>query len=246
MEFALTDRLRAALELVSGDATELSHLRRADAHSITLEHVQLLSSLLRRRQEPAPHVWVRWTAPTPATARAMMLTHVHPQPQVHELLQGAAPQLPARATKREPHPDLAPRLERLRNAQANREYAAMLGDVSGSSSAEKEEDTMASYKSQMGVGLNLIVSMGTMYIVGHYAGGTAEEPNGPRAVTCGLVLCILTMLVEVLLFVIGATRLDAKSHRRNQAAALGAGSNDLTKVRDNYGAKATRSSRKEH
>ena len=79
MEFALTDRLRAALELVSGDATELSHLRRADAHSITLEHVQLLSSLLRRRQEPAPHVWVRWTAPTPATGDRAQATQPKPQ-----------------------------------------------------------------------------------------------------------------------------------------------------------------------
>jgi len=75
MEFALTDRLRTALELVSGDAA-LSHLLRADAHSITLEHVQLLSSLLRKCQEPAPHVWVRRPAATVDSPRDAQTTPI--------------------------------------------------------------------------------------------------------------------------------------------------------------------------
>jgi len=139
------------------------------------------------------------------------------------------PQLPAKPEKHAPHPELAPRMEQLRAAQASREYAAMMGDVHGHNDDGSVDIEMASYKSQMGVGLNLIVSMGTMYIVGHYAGGTDEEPNGPRAVLFGLVLCILTMFIEVTLFIIGASRMDAKAQLRAEAAAKGHGS-DLTRV----------------
>ena len=65
-----------------------------------------------------------------------------------------------------------------------------------------------------------------------------------QAVICGLALCILTMLIEVTLFVIGATRVDTKTHRRAQAAAQGTGS-DLTRLQEHYG-KASRSGPREH
>ena len=55
-----------------------------------------------------------------------------------------------------------------------------------------------------------------------------------QAVLCGLALCILTMLVEVTLFIIGASRVDAKSHRRSQAAAKGL-SSDLARLQETYG-----------
>ena len=118
------------------------------------------------------------------------------------------PQLPDKPEKRAPHTELAPRLERLRAAQEAREYAAMMGDVHGHNNDGSVDLEMSSYKSQMGIGLNLVVSMGTMYTVGHYAGGTAEEPNGPRAVLFGLVLCIGTMLIEVTLYIISASRME--------------------------------------
>jgi len=63
---------------------------------------------------------------------------------------------------------------------------------------------------QLAVGANLLVSMGTMFAVGYYAGGTDEAPHGPRATMCGLASCIGTMLVEMTLFLIGASRIDAK------------------------------------
>ena len=45
----------------------------------------------------------------------------------------------------------------------------------------------------------------------------------------GLALCILTMFIEVTLFIIGASRMDAKAQLRAEAAAKGHGS-DLTRV----------------
>ena len=141
------------------------------------------------------------------------------------------PQLPAKPEKRAPHPELAPRLERLRAAQEAREYAAMMGDVHGHNNDGSVDIEMSSYKSQMGIGLNLVVSMATMFTVGFYAGGTEAEPRGTRALACGLVLAIATMGVEMALFVIGASRVDAKVHKREAAAAT----HDLTRVRDHYG-----------
>ena len=43
------------------------------------------------------------------------------------------------------------------------------------------------------------------------------------------MLCILTMFIEVTLFIIGASRMDAKAQRRAEEAANGHGS-DLTRM----------------
>ena len=51
-----------------------------------------------------------------------------------------------------------------------------------------------------------------------------------QAIVCGLVLCILTMLIEVTLFVIGSSRVDAKVAQR-EARAVGSGASaDRTKL----------------
>jgi len=71
--------------------------------------------------------------------------------------------------------------------------------------------------------------MGTMFIVGAYAGGTEAEPYGVRAVVCGLVLMILTLVIEITLFLIGAIRVDSLVDKREQRAR-GRGVMDRTKV----------------
>lgn len=217
MEFALTDRLAAAVRraLDGATAAEADWLRRytrADACVISLDDVERLSALLRAR---------------PADADGSE----RPPRWVHELLVGAAPVLPAFASERKPHPALEPRLAALRAEQENREYAEMIGDVCAQRNPGRDTAEMATYRSQMGVGLNLVVSMATMFTVGFYAGGTEAEPRGTRALACGLVLAIATMGVEMALFVIGASRVDAKVHKREAAAAT----HDLTRVRDHYG-----------
>ena len=100
---------------------------------------------------------------------------------VHELLSCAAPVLPQRPAKAPPHPELEARIHKLRAAQEDRQYAAMVGGLVGGEDADSRNAAeMNTYRSQMGVGLNLIVSMGTMFTVGCYGGGTAEEPYGAR------------------------------------------------------------------
>ena len=211
-EFSLTPTLRdavaRALALADGDtASALQRYARADATEITLDDVQTLSDALRQ-QKAEPPVWV------------------------HELLQGAAPVLPVFAQQRAPHPDLEPRLRTLRAEAENREYAAMVGNVVSSKHTGREEAEMTTYKSQMGVGLNLIVSMATMFTVGYYMGGTKEEPHGSRALFCGLACMLVTMAVEMALFLIGASRTDAKMEKR--AKTRHRDKHDMTQIPDHY------------
>ena len=210
--FSLTPTLRDAVEralaLADGDtASALQRYARADASEITLDDVQLLSDALRR-QKAEPPLWV------------------------HELLQGAAPVLPVFAQQRTPHPDLAPRLRALRAEAENREYAAMVGNVVASKHAGRDEAEMTTYRSSLMVGVNLIVSMATMFTVGYYMGGTKEEPHGQRALFLGLLLMLATMAVEMALFLIGASRTDAKVEKREKTRHRD--KHDLTQIPDHY------------
>jgi Na+/melibiose symporter-like transporter len=135
-----------------------------------------------------------------------------------------------RASKAAPHPELAPRLEALRAAQEDREYARMVGTLAKDENvAARDAAEMSTYRSQLGVGVNLIVSMATMFTVGCYAGGTEEEPYGARAIMCGLALMLLAMGVEMSLFLIGAIRVDEKVHKR-EASGKTKGVKDRTKL----------------
>ena len=113
--FGLSPRLRTALEraqeLVDSASEDSAALAAAAREgSIALAEVSTISRLLKEHQAPGP-VWV------------------------HELLLGASPVLQAVAQRAPAHPDLAPRLARLRAAEEDREYARMVG------SAGQDEDT---------------------------------------------------------------------------------------------------------
>ena len=147
------------------------------------------------------------SAPSTRRKQWMMARQSQPLPPlyVHELLAGAAPILPERAAKPPPHPSLAPRLEALRAAQEDREYAKLIGRSLGrdDTSVGRDEAEMATYRSQLGVGVNLIVSMATMFIVGAYAGGVEGEPFLVCVRPSQGSLMLLTMAVEMSLFLIG-------------------------------------------
>lgn len=220
MRFRITPLLKSALESTVEHAAEDT----ADAFrhslregSIEIADVRQLSSLLLSRHAQAMDDGKAIAAASPL--------------YVHELLAGAAPILPERAAKPPPHPSLAPRLEALRAAQEDREYAKLIGGSLGrdDTSVGRDEAEMATYRSQLGVGVNLIVSMATMFIVGAYAGGVEGEPFlGVRATVCGLALMLLTMAVEMSLFLIGAIRVDQQVHNRELRAKKGV--RDRTKL----------------
>jgi len=167
--------------------------------SVTLTDVQLVSRLLRAH--PAESICGCW---------------------VHELLRGATPLLPERAAKPPPHPDLGPRLERLRAVQADRDYARMIrGSKADPDSIGRDAAEMNTYRSQLAVGANLIVSMGTSFIVGAWCGGTEKEPYGVRAVLSGTALMIITLGIEITLFLIGAIRVDKVVDERERKSKRG-------------------------
>ena len=205
------------------DAEALGKCR--DEGSLSIADVRLLSRVLRDAAD--------------GTQQSVPLIDRDPI-WVHQLMEGARPLLPARATKPPPHPDLEPRLRKLRAAEEDRQYAKMVGSLASSSDeASRDAAEMNTYRSQISVGLNLIVSMATMFVVGCYGGGTEEEPMGVRAVVCGLALMILTLAIEMALFLIGATRVDAKVHKREQVAQ-GRGLMDRTRLTQVYSSAALR------
>lgn len=230
MRFTLTPRLRDALArgraLIDDACDDAKAFATAEREgSIELSEVVTLSKLLQSACS---------SDEKDASAAAAAKADAHsPSPQwLHELLLGAAPVLPARAERAPAHPSLAPRLAVLRAAQEDRDYAKMVGSgmARDEDAAARDVAEMATYRSQMGVGLNLLVSMATMFTVGAYAGGTADEPFGIRAVICGLALMLLAMAIEMSLFLIGAVRVDAKVHKR-ETRAKARGVTDRTKLR---------------
>lgn len=235
LRFALTEPLRAKLEsaIVTLSAAPSASSSASDdvvafqsalcEGSINLQDAKSLSAHLRAEAKAA--------AAKESDPEAAAATLNQPLQFVHELLQGAAPVLPERTPKPPPHPSLAPRLEKLRAAQEDREYAKLIGRNLARDATSDGRDTaeMATYRSQLGVGVNLIVSMATMFIVGAYAGGVEGEPFlCVRATICGLILMLLTMAVEMSLFLIGAIRVDDQVHKREQRAKKGL--SDRTKL----------------
>lgn len=226
----LDEALLAATPLATNADAAATLKQCAREESISLAEVQLISRLLIGEEACSSSASASGdasstsggpAAPAPAATRPLY---------INELLLGAAPVLPAMAAKPPAHPALAPRLDRLRAAQEDREYAKMVGGVlKDEGAAERDAAEMSTYRSQVGVGINLIVSMATMFTVGAYAGGTDEEPFGVRAVICGLALMLLTMAVEVSLFLIGAVRTDNMVHKR-ESRAKARGVADRTKL----------------
>lgn len=215
----LSDALAAA-QLLAQSTDDVATLAACSREStMALAEVQLISRLLLHR-----------AADDSASTRQPSADAVPPPRFVHELLFNAKPVLPAKTEKTPAHPALAPRLDKLRAAQEDREYARMVGGVvRDAAAAERDAAEMSTYRSQLGVGVNLIVSMATMFTVGAYAGGTEAEPFGVRAVCCGLALMLLAMAVEVSLFLIGAIRVDNKVHKR-EAQAKARGVSDRNKL----------------
>ena len=57
----------------------------------------------------------------------------------------------------------------------------MVGDICcNKTGSDRDAAEMSTYRSSISVGVNLIVSMATMFCVGFYAGGTEAEPHGVR------------------------------------------------------------------
>jgi len=192
------------------------------ATQVTLADVRALASQLRLHAPAEPARWV------------------------HELVQGS--QLlggPAERAVRERDPALVKRLEKLDAARQNEEYARMVRDITNHGAAKEKLSTeIASFKASMGVGVNLLVSVATMFTAGWFvtknsigAGATDVLP-----IIGGLAAAAATLLLETWLFVIRTSRVDKEASKRDAVrqnalkrnAQQAAEYSDLSRIHDHY------------
>eukprot|EP00898_Chlorokybus_atmophyticus_P007961 jgi/Chlat1/8166/Chrsp76S07614 len=146
---------------------------------------------------------------------------------LHEITAGSRVVLKSPAP-REKSPELVERLEQLRTAAEDRAYAAMVSDVPGAGMATPENTAMrggeggegdqdvellGTYRQQLGFGMQVIVAMGTLYMLGLYVGRRLFDDAALQYLV-GVVGLILGMLAETCLFIIRQARLDEKSAAR--------------------------------
>ena len=92
-------------------------------------------------------------------------------------------------------------------------YDAMVKDVDPSVSS-KDYVYMSTYTDQLGLGVNTVVLMGTLFALGYYvgtklAGGSGRDPGQNVLPLClGLAGASLGMILETLLFMIRNNRAD--------------------------------------
>lgn len=108
----------------------------------------------------------------------------------------------------ERNPQFEAHLARLREAQAQREYNAMISNLASSQDIANRQahSELASASASTSVGINLIASMISLYLAGYfvYQWSYPSSIVGPHI--AGLFASIAIMLVEFWLFVIRSTR----------------------------------------
>lgn len=211
----------------SGAAAEHADVRELlvrvrGAAQVTLTDVRALSAQLRAHAPAAPLCWV------------------------HELVSGS--RLlggPADRVVRERDPVLARRLEKLEVARENEEYARMVRDITSQDvSKEKVSAEIASFKASMSVGVNLLVSVATMFTAGWFVtkNATGAGPTDVMPIIGGLAAAAATLLLETWLFVIRTSRVDTQASKRDTArqnalkrsAQESQEYSDLSRIHDHY------------
>ena len=136
------------------------------------------------------------------------------------LLRGAhferAPPPPAAPAETRARDELEARREALRRREAEREYRRMTRNVAPASSAPRPIDSFGAAWKQASIGVNVIVAMFTMFLVGYVAGHGVSSKLEHRLL-CGLAAAIVIMIVEMVLFVIR----NEEAERRAKAHAAG-------------------------
>jgi rhodanese-related sulfurtransferase len=168
--------------------------RFAGASQVTLSDVRALAEQLRAHAPNAPVQWL------------------------HELTAGSALlSVPAGRVARERDPALVKRLERLEIARQNEDYARMVKDITNRDAAKEKQSTeIASFKASMGVGVNLLVSVATMFTAGWFVtkNATGAGPTDVVPIIGGLAGAAATLLLETWLFVIRTSRVDTHVSKR--------------------------------
>lgn len=121
--------------------------------------------------------------------------------------------------------------EILRAKYEEKEYQKLVKSLEKpSTSLDLAENAMKSYSNQLSMGLSIIASMATVFVVSYYLAGTAGANSMMQAVS-GLVGMIVIMIIEVVLIVIRTNDIDAHVAKRQKA--------ETRKKEKAWGARAT-------
>ncbi|KAK9804939.1 hypothetical protein WJX73_001051 [Symbiochloris irregularis] len=117
-------------------------------------------------------------------------------PWLHLACQGSRLILP-RPKARVKSPELLARLARLQKEQESREYNKLVHDITKEERNAKEaaENSLVTYKEQLGFGVHVVVMMGTLYAVGHVAGMSLSKNKAHHAAG-GLLGLVIALFLE--------------------------------------------------
>mmetsp|Transcript_6682 Transcript_6682/g.16996 ORF Transcript_6682/g.16996 Transcript_6682/m.16996 type:complete len:243 (-) Transcript_6682:717-1445(-) len=136
-------------------------------------------------------------------------------PWLQEVCEGTTFSYRAPETKHKPNPEFRRKMEELRTRIENEKYAEMVKDVERTGDGDNDSLYLASYKEQIGFGLNVVVLMGTLFALG-YAVGLKISTNPTIPLVGGLAGSIAALIMETTLFVIRSDRSQRASERRTK------------------------------
>lgn len=134
----------------------------------------------------------------------------HSRPSLRQLLAGSA------FVFRSPQPrqkseELLARLEKLQDMVDRKAYNDIVKDVARN---EEEPEYFSSFKDQLGLGLHVIVTMFTGYLVGYAFFRSQFAGNPVLHAAGGIVGMVIGMLVETLLFIIRSSKFEEPKFKK--------------------------------
>jgi hypothetical protein len=111
---------------------------------------------------------------------------------------------------------LEARLVQLRKQHADMEYADSVANITTRTRKEAQRDPFSSYKGQMGIGLDLIVTMFTLFVLFYslasfYYPGSA---NYSYHLVCGLIGLVIGLIIDAILLIIRSDHNDKMIKRK--------------------------------
>eukprot|EP00871_Galdieria_phlegrea_P000400 jgi/Galph1/1360/GphlegSOOS_G6010.1 len=115
-------------------------------------------------------------------------------------------------------PELEKRLEMLRTQQESKRYREMVKDVDPrirQETADSSQLPFHSFREQLALGLQVMISMATGFIFGYYIGWKITKSN-TWALINGLVFFILAMFVDVILIITGIVSKEMMNSKQSR------------------------------
>jgi len=202
MEVSVTTTIRSSVELLLENKATINTDDFNKVKSIKLEEKTIPFSLLQTVSKCLQELQVSNQLPSPASPI-----------WVHELIKGSQVIVPSIAEKIET-PETIERRKKLEAYVNNLRYKKMVKNISSSQEEQDLQDKaeMADFKSQAGMGLNVVVATGVALGIGFYIGRRTFQSD-VGGIILGLVFMIGALIVETLLFSIRLSKVDMKKDR---------------------------------